>query len=93
MLWTKVASALEGLTWPNAEATFVQSTLDAKIFKKNFIIHWIALSEYSQMGTNVPGFQSFFRFFSSFCFDEISLQQHKGFKATRPMCLKLHVLE
>ena len=68
MLWTKVASALEGLTWPNSEATFVQSTLDAKIFEKTFIIqhadlHWIALSEYSQMSTNVPGFQSVLRVF------------------------------
>ena len=25
-------------------------------------IHWIALAEYSQMSTHVPGFQSFFRF-------------------------------
>ena len=27
-------------------------------------IHWIALAEYSQMSTRVPGFQSFFRFFT-----------------------------
>ena len=29
-------------------------------------IHWIALAEYSQMSTHLPGFQSFFRFFASF---------------------------
>ena len=27
-------------------------------------IHWIALAEYSQMSTHVPGFQSFFRVFA-----------------------------
>ena len=26
-------------------------------------IHWIALAEYSQISTHVPGFQSFFRVF------------------------------
>ena len=34
--------------------------------------HWIALAEYSQMGTNVPGFRSFFRFLASFCVGQIS---------------------
>ena len=34
-------------------------------------IHWIALAEYSQMSTHVPGFQSFFRFFASFCIGQI----------------------
>ena len=29
-------------------------------------IHWIALAENSQMSTNMPGFQSFFRFFRHF---------------------------
>ena len=29
-------------------------------------IHWIALAEYFQMSINVPGFQSFLRFFASF---------------------------
>ena len=29
-------------------------------------IHWIALAEYSQMSTHMPGFQSFFRFFHNF---------------------------
>ena len=41
-------------------------------------IHWIALAEYSQMSTHVPGFQSFFRFFASFCIGQISNHQHKG---------------
>ena len=35
-------------------------------------IHWIALAEYSQMSTYVPGFQSFFRFFASFCIGQIN---------------------
>ena len=37
-------------------------------FRKSFEpchagIHWIALTEYSQMSTNLPGFQSFFQVF------------------------------
>ena len=41
-------------------------------------IHLKALAEYSQMSTHLPGFQSFLRFFASFCFGKISHQQHKG---------------
>ena len=41
-------------------------------------IHWIALAEFSQMSTNMLGFQSFFSFFASFCFGHISHQQHKS---------------
>ena len=41
-------------------------------------IHWIALTEYSQMSTHMPGFQSFLRFFASFCTGQISHQQYKG---------------
>ena len=37
-----------------------------------FGIHWIALTEYSQMSTHVPGFQ--LGFFASFCFVQISHQ-------------------
>ena len=33
------------------------------------------------MSTHVPGFQSFFRIFASFCIGQISHQQHKGKKA------------
>ena len=40
-------------------------------------IHWIALTEYSQMSTHLPGFQKSFRFFASFCIGQISHQQHK----------------
>ena len=55
----------------NAVATFIQSTRTQFLFKKSSKpchvgIHWIALAEYSQMSTHVPGFQSFFRFFASF---------------------------
>ena len=35
-------------------------------------IHWIALDEYSQMSTHLPGFQSSLRFSGSFCGDQIS---------------------
>ena len=41
-------------------------------------IHWKALTEYFQMSTHLPGFQSFFRFFASFRIGQISHQQHKG---------------
>ena len=34
------------------------------------------------MSTDVPGFQSFFRFFASFCIGQISHPQQKGFKNT-----------
>ena len=35
-------------------------------------IYWIALTDYSQMSTHVPGFQSFLRLFASFCIGLIS---------------------
>ena len=41
-------------------------------------IHLIALAEYTQMSARVPGFQSFFRFFASFCIGQISHQHQKG---------------
>ena len=49
----------------NAEATFVLST---KIFDKpskpcHVGIHWIALTEYSQMSTHLPEFRPFFSFY------------------------------
>ena len=40
-------------------------------------IHQIALTEFSQMSTHMPGFQSFLRFLTSFCIGQINLQQHK----------------
>ena len=47
------------------EATFVQGRKDFwKPFKPCHVgIHWIALAEYSQMSTHLPGFQLFFVFF------------------------------
>ena len=50
----------------------------------------ITLAEYTQMSTHVPGFQSFFRFFASFCIGQISHQQHKGQFATH--CILFHLL-
>ena len=41
-------------------------------------IHRIVPTEFSQVSTHVQGFQSFFRFFASFCIGQISHQQHKG---------------
>ena len=43
-------------------------------------IHWIALLEYSQMSTHIPGFQSFACSGAPFCFGQISHQQHKGWE-------------
>ena len=39
-------------------------------------IHWIALAEYTQMSTHMPGFQPFSRLIASFCIDQMSNQQH-----------------
>ena len=54
----------------NAESTFVQSTRMQNLWKASkpchVGIHWIALHEYSQMSTYMPGFQSFFRFLHHF---------------------------
>ena len=64
----------------NAEATFIQSTRMQR-FLKTFKpcqvgIHWIALAEFFQMNTHLPGFRSFSTYFASFCIDQISHQQH-----------------
>ena len=72
------------LTPSNAEAAFVQSTRKQRNLWKTLKlchvgIHWIALVEYFQMSTHLPGFQSFFRFFAWFCIGQISHQQHKGY--------------
>ena len=66
----------------NAETAFVQSTRHRSFLKPSKPshdgMHWITLSEYSQMSTHVPRFQSFFSFFASFCDGQISHQQHRG---------------
>ena len=63
----------------NAEATFVQSTRMQILLKSCHVgIHWITLTEHSQMSTHLPGFQSFFSFFASFCIGKISHHQHNG---------------
>ena len=61
------------------ETTIVQSTSTQRFLKitGHVGIHWKVLTEYYQMSTHVPGFQSFFRFFASFCIGKISHQQHK----------------
>ena len=40
----------------------------------NVGIFWMALAEYSQMSTHVPGFPSFFRLFASFCVGKMNHQ-------------------
>ena len=44
----------------------------------NVDIHWIALAEYSQMSTHMPGVLSFLSFFALFCIGKIIHQQHMG---------------
>ena len=64
----------------NVEAAFIRSTKTQRFLKTNVVIHCITLAEYSKMNTHVPGFQSFFKFYASFCIVQISHQQHKGYQ-------------
>ena len=48
----------------NAEATFIHSTRMQRLLTWRVGIHCKALTEYSQMRTHLPGFQSYFRFFA-----------------------------
>ena len=41
-------------------------------------IHWIALTEYSQMSTHLPGFRWFFRILALYHIGKISHHQHEG---------------
>ena len=68
-LSSSIFSQLETLPWKifnpsNSKATFVQSTRMQRFCKPakpcSIAIHYIDLTEYSQMRTRVPGFQSFF---------------------------------
>ena len=58
------------LTLPMPSLSFLQSTRTHNLWKASkpchVGIHWIALHEYSQMSTHLPGFQSFFRFLYHF---------------------------
>ena len=73
--WANVASALEGLRSLLLGITLTLPLLRLLSSKaqgcKNHLnhgIHWIALAEYSEMNTHVPGFFShFFYLFVSFC--------------------------
>ena len=66
--------SLEGLILPILRLKFHPKDKDAKASKPCHVgIHFIAVIEYSQMSTHVPGFQSFFRVcFASFCIGQIS---------------------
>ena len=70
VLLTKVASALEVLT---LILRVLLSSNAQKISSKpcHAGIHWMALTEYYQISTHVPWFQSFFRFFASFCIGKL----------------------
>ena len=65
----------------NAEANFVQSTRTQRFWKSSkpcrVGMHLIALAQYCQMSTHMPGIQSIFSFFASFCIAKIS-HQHNG---------------
>ena len=83
VLWIKVVLALEGLTLRMLRLLFSKAK-GRKDFWKSFKpchvdIHLIALAEYSQMSTHMLGFQSYLRFFASFCIGQIRHQQHKGY--------------
>ena len=74
--WTKVASAMEGLT-PLMLRLLLSKAQGRKVFWKPFKpchvgIHWIALAEYFQMSTHMPGFQSFFQVFAPFCIGQLA---------------------
>ena len=62
----------------NAKATFIQSKRTPIFENKLNPIMLVLSNEYQQMSTHVPKFQSFFRFFASFCISQISQQQYKG---------------
>ena len=59
------------MAWPRVLTLPIQGLLSSKAqFLKTIYyvgIHWIALAEYSQMSTHMPGFQIFLRCFASFC--------------------------
>ena len=73
-----------GLNPSNAKAFFIQSTIMQRSLKTirsklcKVGIHRKALAEFFQMSTHVPGLQSFFRVFVSFCIGQICQQQHEG---------------
>ena len=80
VFWTKAASALKGLSMhgSDGEAFLTLPMLRLLSSKPCHVngIHWIALTEYLQMGTHKPGFQSFFSFLHFFYMGPISHQQH-----------------
>ena len=83
---------------PNPEVTICPKHNGSKVFENhsNIGIHRIALAENSRMSTHMPGFQSFLRYFASFCIGQISHQQLKGliyrFSLDTCICLTLPML-
>ena len=65
-IWAKVTSVLEGLSLPMLRLPSSKAQ-ERYVFWNPFKpchvgIHWIALTEHSQMSTHMPGFQWFFSF-------------------------------
>ena len=70
VIWMKVASASKGLTLLMLRLRSSKSQGHRDFWKPCKLccgaIHWIALTEYFQMSTHLPGFQPFFRFLHHF---------------------------
>ena len=75
---------MDSINLSNAEATFFQNTRTQNFRKPSkpchVGTHWIALPEYFQMSTHLPGFQLFLRSFASFCIGQNGDLQHKGLR-------------
>ena len=76
-------------TLPMLRLTFVQRTRMQRFLESSkpchVGIHWIALAEYSQTSTHVPGFQLFFRFYASFCIGHF-VQATSSIRVNIPCC-------
>ena len=81
MMYIHIFLTIECVNPSNAEATFVQSTrmqISLKPPKPCYVgTHWIALAEYSQMSTHLPGFWSFFNFLYYFVLAKLATSSIK----------------
>ena len=80
VLWTKVASSLEGLNHPMLRLLSSKAQAHKDCFKPSkpchIGIHFIAITEYSQI-THVPVFQSFFRFLHHFVLTKLATSSRR----------------
>ena len=58
---------------------------DAKIFENHLNPVMLVFIGKPSLSTHVPGFQSFFSVFASFCNDQISHQQQKGIAVNKKL--------